>query len=157
GRSRHTIDQYARHVRLLESWLAASRRSMDIRDVDHVAVAEFLCSPVVREKRGGGPRRAPSTKGLRSSLGGFVAPPLAPGYVSRTAAGLVRGARCSPAMGRVLTGDEVQRLERVLATAEGLEVERDRVMFGLLLGCGLRVGSLVSLHVEDVASGEILV
>jgi hypothetical protein len=30
-------------------------------------------------------------------------------------------------------------------------------MIGILLGCGLRVGSLAGLCAEDVAGGEILV
>jgi integrase len=57
-------------------------------------------------------------------------------------------------MGRVLSADDVKRLEHVLAISG---CERDRVMFGLLLGCGLRVGSLVGLRAEDVNAGEIQV
>jgi integrase/recombinase XerC len=154
GRSINTQQQYARHLRLFESWLAATDRSQEIDRIDHVAVAGFLCSPVAREKRGGGLRKGTSANGLRSSLRGFFGWCHAAGYAPRNAAGLVRRARCSPAMGRVLSPDDVKRLEHVLATAG---CERDRVMFGLLLGCGLRVGSLVGLSVEDVSGGEIMV
>jgi integrase/recombinase XerC len=154
GRSPNTCAQYERHIRLFETWLGASGRSTDIRDIDHVAVAEFLCSPIARDKRGGGPRKGTSANGLRSSLRCFFAWAHAAGYAARNAAGLVRRARCSPAMGRVLSPDDVKRLEHVLA-ASGCE--RDRVMFGLLVGCGLRVGSLVGLSAEDVSGGEILV
>jgi len=157
GRSINTQQQYARHVRLFETWLAATGRSNEIERVDHVAVAEFLCSPVAREKRGGGPRKGTSANGLRSSLRCFFSWAHAAGYASRNAAGLVRRARCSPVLGRVLSPDDVRRLEHVLATAEGPEAERDRVMFGILLGCGLRVGSLAGVCAEDVSGGEILV
>jgi site-specific recombinase XerD len=157
GRSINTQQQFARHVRLLESWLAAAGRSTEIELVDHIAVAEFLCSPTAREKRGGGLRKATSANGLRSSLRGFFGWAHAAGYVARNAAALVRRARCAPVMGRVLSPDDVKRLEHVLATAEGPEAERDRVMIGLLLACGLRVGSLAGLCAEDVAGGEVLV
>jgi len=157
GRSINTQQQYARHVRLFEAWLVATDRSTDVNLIDHVAVAEFLCSPVAREKRGGGPRKGTSANGLRSSLRGFFTWAHVAGYAQRNAAGLVRRARCSPVMGRVLSPDDVKRLEHVLATAAGPEAERDRVMIGILLGCGLRVGSLAGLSAEDVAGGEILV
>jgi len=157
GRSINTQQQYARHARLLEAWLAASGRSTDIRDIDHIAVAEFLCSPVAREKRGGGARKGTSANGLRSSLRCFFAWAHAAGYAQRNAAALVRRARCAPVMGRVLSPDDVKRLEHVLAIAAGPEAARDRVMFGILLACGLRVGSLAGLCAEDVSGGEILV
>jgi integrase/recombinase XerC len=157
GRSPHTRAQFARHIRMLESWLAATGRSTDLRDIDHLTVAAFLCSPGVLEKRGGGPRRATSANGLRSSLRVFFAWARGVGYAERNAAALVRRAQCRPAMGRVLSPDEVKRLEHVLATAKGPEAERDRVMVGVLLGCGLRVGSLVGLCAEDVVGGEIMV
>jgi len=153
GRSPHTRNQIARHVRMLEGWLAASSRSTDVRDVDHVAVAEFLCSPVVQEKRGGGARRATSANGIRSTLRVFFAWVRDAGYAPRNAAALVKRARCSPAMGRVLMENEVRRLEAILVSAP----ERDRAMIAILLGCGLRVGSLVGLCAEDVRDGVIAV
>lgn len=157
GRSPHTRAQFARHIRVLESWLAATARSTEVCDVDHVTVAAFLCSPGVLEKRGGGPRRATSANGLRSSLRVFFAWARDAGYAERNAAALVKRARCRPAMGRVLSPDEVKRLEHVLATAKGPGAERDRVMIAVMLGCGLRVGSLAGLCAEDVSGGEILV
>ncbi len=157
GRSPHTRAQFARHIRMLESWLAATGRSADLRDIDHVTVAAFLCSPGVLERRGGGPRRATSANGLRSSLRVFFTWARDAGYAERNAAALVKRARCSPALGRVLSEDEVRRLEGALAAATAPEAERDRVMVAILLGCGLRIGSLLGLQAEDVAGGEILV
>src|SRR5262245_1379300 len=101
GRSINTQQQYARHVRLFESWLAATNRSLETDRIDHVVVAEFLCSPIAREKRGGGPRKGTSANGLRSSLRCFFSWAHTAGYASRNAGALIRRARCSPAMGRV--------------------------------------------------------
>ncbi len=33
GRSRHTIDQYRRHVRLLARWIASQSADMDVGDI----------------------------------------------------------------------------------------------------------------------------
>src|SRR5262245_41927513 len=86
GRSGSTQMQYERHTLMFETWLAASGRSMDLRDIDHVAVAEFLTSDVVREKRGGGLRKATSTNGIRTSLRCFFRWAHAAGYSPLNAA-----------------------------------------------------------------------
>lgn len=153
GRSVHTRAQYERHVKML----IAALGDVDVAAVDHVAIARFLVSPAVRERRGGGPRRATSANGLRSSLRVFFAWVRDAGYAPRNAAALVKRARCGAVLGRILTPDEQTRLEAVLAGAAGADGERDRMMVALLLGCGLRVGSLVGLEAEDVCDGVIQV
>lgn len=157
GRSVHTQRQYERHLRLFEQWLLATGRPTSIEEIDHIALAEFLCSPTVREKRGGGPRKATSANGLRSSLRAFFGWARDAGYVSRSPAALVQRARCSPVPQRALSADERRCLELVLESASGEQAERDRLMVAVLLGCGLRVASLVGLHAADVGQGEILV
>ena len=98
GRSPHTRAQYARHMRMLIDAIG----NKEIDDVDHVAVARFLTSPAVRERKGGGPRKATSANGLRSSLRTFFAWVHAAGYAPRNAAALVqrgavrRNARADP-------------------------------------------------------------
>jgi site-specific recombinase XerD len=150
GRSAHTQNQYARHVRMLDAWLALSSRSRDLRDVDHVAVAEFLCSDAVVEKRGGGRRKATSANGLRSSLRSFFGWAHAAGYAHRNAAALVKRARCAPPPPRGLSEADQKRLLSELARATDPEGRRDHVLFATMLGTGVRVGSAVALDIEDV-------
>jgi integrase/recombinase XerC len=150
GRSAHTQNQYARHVRMLDAWFALSSRSRDLRDVDHVAVSEFLCSAAVVEKRGGGRRRATSANGLRSSLRSFFGWAHAAGYAHRNAAALVQRARCAPAPPRGLSEGDQRRLLDELAQATDPEGQRDHTLFAVMLGAGTRVGSAVALDLEDV-------
>jgi len=151
GRSPHTRAQYTRHVRMLIDVVGDAK----IETIDHVTIARFLTSPAVRERRGGGPRKATSANGLRSSLRVFFGWCHAAGYAPRNAAALVQRARCGAVLGRILTPDEQIRLEAALAGAVGAEGERDRMMVAILLGCGLRVGSLVGLEAGDVRDGVI--
>lgn len=150
GRSQHTRDQYARHVRMLEAWLTAEGSSLDIRDVDHIAVAQFLCSPVALEKRGGGARKATSANGIRSSLRCFFAWAHSAGYAPRNAAALVQRARCAGPPPRALSEDDQRRLLSVLAQATDPEGRRDHALFATMLGTGIRVASAVALDVRDV-------
>ena len=68
GRSDHTVTQYQRYVRMLETWLITERRSTVLRDISPSTLAEFLVSPTVRGRRGGGARKASSTNAIRSAL-----------------------------------------------------------------------------------------
>jgi integrase/recombinase XerD len=156
GRSVHTRKQYARHVRMLARWLADSGRSAEIEKVDHVAVAEFLCSPAVVEKRGGGTRRATSANGIRSSLRSFFAWAHAAGYAPRNAAALVRRARCGSPPPRALSEEDQRRLIDVLAKARDPEGRRDHALFLTMLRTGIRVGSAVALDAADFGNGELL-
>jgi integrase/recombinase XerC len=150
GRSAHTQMQYARHVRMLDDWLKDSNRSRNVRDLDHVVVSEFLCSPAVVERRGGGRRKATSANGLRTSLRCFCGWAHTAGYAQRNAAALVKRARCSPPPPRGLSEADQKRLMDELAKATDPEGRRDHVLFTVMLSTGIRVGSAVALDVADV-------
>ena len=53
--------------------------------------------------------------------------------------------------------DEIEAIRAVLAGKAGTLAERDRLIFELLLGTGIRLGSLVGLNIADVdlASGTL--
>ena len=53
GRSTHTIGQVTRHVRLLAKWIG----EIEIEDVRHEDIAEFLASHVVKKRADGAPRK----------------------------------------------------------------------------------------------------
>ena len=151
GRSPHTVAQYRRHVAFLAAWLAPQD---DIQRVDHQTLARFLTSPTVRERRGGGPRKATSANGLRSSLRTFFAWVHAAGYAPRNAAALVQRARCGPPLPRTISDDDQERLLAVLGQAKDPEGLRDRALFTTMLRTGIRVGSAVALDVVDLDLGR---
>ena len=150
GRSVHTRRQYERHVRLLARWLVAGGRSTVVGEITHLVMAEFLVSPGARLRPDGKPKKATATNALRSSLRTFFAYAHAAGLTTQNSARLIRRARCGAPPPRGLSTDEQTRLLGVLDQAEGEAGDRDRVLYGLMLGTGIRVGSALGLDVEDV-------
>jgi len=150
GRSPHTRAQYTRHVRMLIDAIG----DKEIDAVDHVAIARFLTSPAVRERRGGGPRKATSGNGLRSSLRVFFGWCHAAGHARRNAAALVQHARCGPPPPRTISEDDQARLLAALGQATDPEGIRDRALFTTMLRTGIRVGSAVALDVGDLDLGR---
>jgi site-specific recombinase XerD len=147
GRSEHTVRQYKRHIRLLDSWFG---RAIRVEDITHKDVARFLNAPEARHRPDGKPKKATSMNGLRSSLRTFFAYANAAGLTRQNPARLIRRARCAPPPPRGLSREEQDRLLAVLDEAKGDEAERDRVLFRLMLATGIRVGSALALDVEDV-------
>ena len=149
-RSHHTIAQATRHVRTLASWLVDEGRHDDIAAIDHETIAAFLVSSAATRRPDGTPKKATSTNALRSSIRNFFGYLHRAGDIDADPSRLVRRARCSPPPPRALTDDERERLLRVLDQAESQVEHRDRVLFLLMIYTGVRVGSTVSLDIEDV-------
>jgi integrase/recombinase XerD len=81
------------------------------------------------------------------------------GHVPANPGRLLKRALCSPRCSRALDAEEIERLHAVLAEAAVDEQgRRDRVLFALMLGTGIRIGSALGLDVEDVdlERGELL-
>jgi len=150
GRSKHTIAQYERHIRLLARWSGRTERSPEVEDLGHVDIAEFLVSDDATLRPDGIPKRATSMNGLRSSIRVFFGHLHAAELIPRNPAVLVRRARCSPAVPRGLDEKEQRRLMKTLAKGTGEAAERDHMLFELLLRTGLRIGSALALEVPDV-------
>lgn len=159
GRSEHTIGQYRRHARLLARWLADEGHSGAGEDLDHELLARFLTSAAARTTSDGRRKRETSTNALRTSLRCFFGYAHAAGWVRQNPARLVRRARTSPPPPRALSDDEQRRLLDALDQARTKAERRDRVLFTVLLRCGLRIGSALGLRVDDVDldAGELSV
>ncbi len=146
GRSEHTVGQYRRHVRLLDRWLREQGHSRRIERLAHEDVALFLASPTARTRRGGGQKKATTMNALRTSVRCFFTYLHEAGNLKRNPARLIRRARCGAPPPRALCEDEQKRLLKILAKAS----DRDRILFTLMLRVGLRLGSALGLHVEDL-------
>jgi site-specific recombinase XerD len=157
GRSPHTTQQYQRHVALLSSWAQQQGLAATLEALDHEALARFLASPCVKRNARGTPRKPTSANTLRSTLRTFFAYARAAGFLDKDPARLVRRARTGTVPPRGLTVEQRDRLLAALATGSGDEARRDRVLFTLMLGCGIRIGSALALDVEDLdlAGGRV--
>ena len=76
------------------------------------------------------------------------------GYVSDNPARLIRSTPTDRRVPSYLSPGEAKRLLGAIPKADGLIAERDHVMFSLLLGTGIRLGSLVALNGGDVRLAE---
>ena len=150
GRSLHTVRQTQRHVGLLDRWLAAEKRTRDVRRVTHLDVAAFLTSKAATCRPDGVTKRATSANALRSSVRTFFTYANAAGYAPRNAAALVRRAKCASPPPRALPEPDCRRLIATLAASDDEHAERDHVLFRLLLTTGLRIGTALALETRDV-------
>jgi integrase/recombinase XerD len=154
GRAASTRDQVCRHVRLLSRWLQDGNGPTRVEKIGHEDLARFLASPVVLCRDDGGPRSAPSTNQLRSSIRTFFAYLDGAGYVDRNPARLIRRARCASPPPRALPPADCRRLLSTLAKRRDSRGQRDHALVALLLGAGLRISSAVALRVEDLDLDE---
>ena len=157
GRSEHTRRQYARHVRLLGSWIDRQGRRRGVEAVCHEDLAGFLASDHARLSGRGEEKKATSLNALRSSLRCFFRFLHEAGYVPENPARLIRRARCAGPPPRGLGETDQKRLIATLQKDAG--GSRDHVLFLVMMRTGIRVGSAVALRVEDVDpdTGEIVV
>ncbi len=153
GRSSHTVRQAERHGRLLAAFLGAR----EVGDVTHQDVARFLTSAMALRTPDGRAKKPASANALRSSIRCLFAFAHAAGYVAANPARLVRRARCGSPPPRALSDADRERLVRALDGAATDAERRDRALFRLLLGAGLRLGSALALDVGDLdlAAGEV--
>jgi len=146
GRSRHTIDQYRRHVALFAAWVAPGE---GVPQYDSAALARFLASPAAREAPSGLARKASTVNALRGSLKGFGAYLHEAGHLQSNPARMIRRARCGMPPPAFLTAEEQANLLKVLRRDDGA-TGRDYALIHTLLATGLRIGSALALRVEDV-------
>jgi len=150
GRSPHTIGQYRRHGTSLADWLAATGASTNVAKLTPDLLAKFFGDDAAKNSCRGGPKKAVSLNAMRTSVRCLCAHLHDSGLVSTNPARMLRRARCAPPPPRALHPDEQKRLLDVLATAQGAEAERDRMLVRLLLQTGIRIGSALAVDVSDI-------
>jgi site-specific recombinase XerC len=150
GRSEHTAGQYRRHVTLLAAWLRERGHSSAVDAIDHETLAAFLASPAARERPDHKAKKATSANALRTSLRTFFRYAHEAGYSQSNPARLIRRALCGSPQPRALSDDEQGRLLLALSQGVGPEAKRDRALFTLMLGSGIRLGSALALEAGDV-------
>jgi integrase/recombinase XerD len=150
GRSSHTVAQARRLIGMLVRWLEDGGGPTDVRRLRHEHVAAFLVSPVLTRTRQGRPRKASSANAIRTALRQFGRWLVDAAYTRENPCRLVRLARCSPAPPRSLSDGEISRLLAAIDGSDDPLAARDGALVRLMLGTGLRLGSALGLHVDDV-------
>jgi integrase/recombinase XerC len=158
GRRPLTIEQYGRHIHLLARWLAERDASAQVEDIDHRLLAAFLSSKPATHGLDGREKSPMSINVLRSSLRVFFRYLHDAGLTEVNAARLIRRARCRPAPHQALSAADQRGLLLTMRAATEPAARRDHVIFNLMLGTGMRLGSALELEARDVdlERGEIL-
>ena len=153
GRSKHTLGQYNRHIRAFAIWAREAGVGASLGAIDHEDLARFFASPAATSRPDGSPKKATSVNALRTSLRQFFSYVHAAGWLSENPARLLRQAQCSGPSPRAMADEDRRRLFEALDAAATEVDQRDRCLFRLMIGCGLRVGSALGLDIGDVDLG----
>ncbi len=146
GQSGHTRMAYRRDLRNLAQWLG----NQSVSKVKPDDLARFLTSEEVLQRPDGQPRKPITVNRTKSALRSFFAFCVNSGWIKENPARLIRSSPAAPKEPAILGKSEIRRLRQVLAGISGPLADRDRMIFELLLGTGIRLGSLATLNRGDV-------
>ena len=143
GASEHTVRAYAREVRSFAAYLAAEVPAGTIDAVEHLHIRAYLS--VLYERGLSNASAARALASLRSWFKWLAKE----GKVEKNPALLVSTPKRPQHLPRVPSVEEVNR---ALDTVDdvGAWPERDRVIFELLYGCGIRNSELCGLDVRSI-------
>jgi len=148
--SAHTLRAYGKELMRFAEYLGPDLRW---KDVDHVMIRGFLS-----HLYDCGLSKVSVARGLAAvrSLYKWLA---REGIVEKNPAKLVATPRLPRKLPRVPTAEEINDVLNSAMPAEVSFPERDRAIFELLYGCGLRNSELVGIELDDIddANGIILV
>jgi integrase/recombinase XerC len=148
--SAHTLRAYGNELKRFAEYIGPELRW---KDLDHVTIRGFLS-----ELHGGGLSKASVARALAviRSLYKWLA---REGVVQQNPAKLVATPRLPKKLPRVPTMEEINGLLNSEMPESASFPERDRAIFELLYGCGLRNSELVGIELGDLdgANGVILV
>ena len=146
--SGHTVLAYAKDLR---KFCEQADTRLEWRRVDHQQIRTFLA-----ELMGNGLSKSSAARTL-ASLRSFYKWMAREGYVEQNPAALVATPKLPKKLPRVPTMEEVNGLLDSELPENAAFPARDRLIFELLYGCGLRNSELVGIQLDDVSwSNEVL-
>jgi integrase/recombinase XerC len=143
GRSSHTRHAYMRDLHYLSEYVG---RETDVRAIRAPALVRYF-STSTGGTEGSAPIRGNRPKCAVRAFFRFLEEA---GHIRENPARLIKNHRSDPKPPEHLSPAEVRSFLATLKGTRNPTTRRDRVMFSLLLGTGMRLGSLVELIVGDV-------
>jgi integrase/recombinase XerD len=140
GKSERTSRAYSRDLRIFMGWLSADE---DIGSITPSLLARYLAG-----RSGDG--LPISVNRTKTALRRFFRFLTDAGYIETDPASLIRNSRAEPKTPGNLYPGEVRKMLCAIHSSKAALANRDFVMFSLLLGTGMRLGSLVKLQATDV-------
>ena len=152
--SLHTRRSYASDLKQFAAYFARSgKKAPAPSQFDALKIREFMAECYRR----GNSNRSVARK--LSALRSFFDFLVREGVIPHSPAKLVATPKTPKTLPPVMTAEETNALIDALPRQEGSDKDtarlaRDRLIFELLYGCGLRVGELVGLNLDDLDRGE---
>jgi len=141
GKSERTRQAYLRDLGKLTNWLG---KDVPVTAIIPDTLARFLAD-------GNGEMRSALTiNRTKTALRVFFRFLNDAGYLSENPARLIRSTPTDRRVPSYLSADEARRLLDAIANSDSALPKRDHAMFSLLLGTGIRLGSLVDLNASDL-------
>jgi integrase/recombinase XerC len=145
GKSERTRQAYLRDLGKLADWLGTDGA---VTAITPDMLARFLAD-------GNGETRSSLTiNRTKTALRVFFRFLTDSGYLDQNPARLIRSTPTDRRVPSYLSPDEARGLLDAIANSDSALAKRDHAMFSLLLGTGIRLGSLVALNAGDVNLAE---
>jgi integrase/recombinase XerD len=141
GKSERTRQAYFRDLRKLEVWL---KRDVGVATITPDSLARFLANGNAAA------RSALTVNRTKTALRVFFRFLTDADYLADNPARLIRSTPTDRRVPAYLSVDETKALLQAFGNRDGSIARRDHVIFSLLLGTGMRLGSLVALSAGDV-------
>lgn len=154
GASEHTLRAYARELNNFAEYMVAKGGSgIFVARIEHQQIRGYL-----NELYGRGLSKASAARAL-AAVRSFFKWLARRGYVEQNPAALVATPKLPKHLPRVPTIEQMNRAVDAAADEGAAWPERDRVIFELLYGCGIRNAELVGMNLADIhwANEAILV
>jgi len=146
GRSEHTISAYTRDIRSFVRALPATR----VADVTTTMIDAALTDPAVACFDDGAPKSTATMHRLKAVVRSFFSWCEEDGLTEGNPARAIKMKRLSRKPPQFLTEAEKRRLLKELHDRTNPLAKRDRVIFELFLGTGIRIAELVNLDIDDI-------
>lgn len=146
GRSEHTVSAYLRDIRCFIRALP----TVDVGSVTPAMIDTALTDPAIASSENGSPKSVATMHRLKAVVRSFFAWTVETGFADTNPASHVVTKRLSRTPPKFLTEAEKRRLLKELHDRANPLARRDRVIFELFLGTGIRLAELVNLDIDDV-------
>ncbi|HVH88698.1 MAG TPA: tyrosine recombinase XerC [Terriglobales bacterium] len=146
--SQHTILAYEKDLKKFTGYAGAG---LDWRKINHVTIRGFLAGVMAK-----GLSKASAARAL-ASLRSFYKWMGREGHVEQNPAALVSTPKLPKKLPRVPTAEEINGLLDASLPENAAFPARDRLIFELLYGCGVRNSELVGIDLDDISwSSELI-
>lgn len=150
SRSEHTVSSYSRDLRLFVRVVANEYPDASLPDITPAMLDAVLTDPSVTHSPDGS-RRSPATMHrLKASVRSFFGWATESGLTESNPAKSITTKRLARRPPEFLTEPEKRRLLKELHDRANPLAKRDRIIFELFLGTGIRLSELVNLDVDNV-------